>query len=407
MSPPAATLRLRSRVLPLASAEARERWARRRVGLVWGLLVVNVLTFYGSVLPVPSSAGKAVTQGSLPVALLLALILNRRLIVRPNVFLCLLSLLVVEAILTALQPKYFGTVYRTFRFAEFVIALWLLTPWWGRRDLLLVRCHLKALIVILGSVVLGLLVAPGAAMTGGRLTGVLWGIPATQVGHYAAVTLGLLVVLWMCGQVRGRAIALIVTGAVIVMILTHTRTALIGLVTGILVAGLSLIVAKARVRKFLVAASGIVLVAVMTLSNVITTWLARGEGTAQLANLSGRTKVWAPLLALPRTTFQEVFGFGISNDSFNGLPIDSNWLAAYQSQGLFGVVLCAVLLLFLLVAAYFQPRGVRRALALFLVTFCLVSSFTEVGFINASMYLLDLTLAASLLVPVTERISVA
>jgi hypothetical protein len=407
MSQPAATLRPRHRGLPVASAEVRERSVRRRVGLIWGLLVVNVLTFYGSVLPIPSIAGKAIAQGSLPVALLLALTLNRRLILRPNVFLCLLSLLVAEAILTALQPQYFGTVYRTFRFTEFVVTLWLLTPWWGRRDLLLVRCHLKALLVVLASVVLGLLVAPGAAMTGGRLNGVLWGIPTTQVGHYAAVTLGLLVVLWMCGQVRGRAIALIVTGAVIIMILTHTRTALVGLVTGILVAGLSLIVAKARVRKFLVAASGVVLVGAMTLSNVITTWLARGEGTAQLANLSGRTKVWAPLLALPRTTFQEVLGFGISNDSFNGLPIDSNWLAAYQSQGLFGVILCAVLLLFLLVAVYFQPRGVRRALALFLVTFCLVSSFTEVGFINASMYLLDLTLAASLLVPVTERTSVA
>ena len=94
-----------------------------------------------------------------------------------------------------------------------------------------------------------------------------------------------------------------------------------------------------------------------------------------------------------------IFGFGLSNISFNGLPIDSNWLASYQTQGLFGVVVCATMLLFLLVAAYFQPRGVQRALALFLVTYCLVASFTEVGFTDASMYLLDLTLAASLLVP--------
>ena len=80
-------------------------------------------------------------------------------------------------------------------------------------------------------------------------------------------------------------------------------------------------------------------------------------------------------------------------------PIDSNWLASYQTQGIFGVVVCAAILLFLLVAAYFQPRGVQRALALFLVAYCLVASFTEVGFTDASMYLLELTLAASLLVP--------
>ena len=93
-----------------------------------------------------------------------------------------------------------------------------------------------------------------------------------------------------------------------------------------------------------------------------------------------------------------IFGFGLSNDSFNGLSIDSNWLASYQTQGLYGVVICAMMLLFLLVTAYFTPRGVQRALALFLVVYCLVASFTEVGFTDASMYLLELTLAASLLV---------
>jgi len=398
MTAPAVAVRLRRRVLPVQTAEARER---RWVGLVWGLLVLNVLTYSGSLLHIPTFVGKAITQGALPVALLAALALNRRLIIRPNVFLTLVSVLVAEAVLTTLQPQYFGTIYRTFRFAEFVVTLWLLTPWWGRRDLLLIRCHLIALLVVLGSVILGLVVAPGSAMTAGRLTGVIWGIPATQVAHYAAVTLGLVLVLWLCGQVGGRRILLIVTGAVVVLILTHTRTALVGAVTGIMVAGLSLIVAKARVRKFLVAASGVVLIVALTLSNVIATWLARGEGTHQLANLTGRTKVWGPLLALPRDKFQEIFGFGLSNDSFNGLPIDSNWLAAYQTQGLFGIFICAALLLFLLVTAYFQPRGVRRALALFLITFCLVSSFTEVGFLDASMYLLDLALAASLIVPMS------
>jgi hypothetical protein len=137
----------------------------------------------------------------------------------------------------------------------------------------------------------------------------------------------------------------------------------------------------------------------MTLSSVISTWLARGEGTQGLTNLTGRTKVWGPLLAFPRNKFQEIFGVGLNNSSFNGLPIDSNWLASYQEQGLIGVFICATMLLFLLVTAYFQPRGVQRALALFLVTYCLVASFTEVGFTDVSPYLLELTLAASLIVP--------
>jgi hypothetical protein len=373
---------------------------RRRVGIGWALLVLNALTYYGSALHMPHKVGQAITQAALPAALIVALTVNRRVIVRPNVFLCLVSLLVIEAIITSLQPQHVGTLYRTFRLGEFVAALWLISPWWGRRDLLLVRYHLTALSVVLGSVLLGMLVAPGYAFTGGRLGGALWAIPATQVAHYAAIMFGLVVVLWLSGHLRGRLtlVVVVVTGAM--LLLTHTRTALLGLIAGILVAGLSLITVKARARKFFAGAGVVAAIAIMTLSSFVSTWLARGENTQQLHNLTGRTEVWGPLLAFPRDKFQMIFGFGLSNSSspVNGLPIDSNWLASYQEQGLIGVIICAIILLFLLVAAFFQPHRVQRALAIFLVTYCMVASFTEVGFTDVSMYLLDLTLAASLIV---------
>ena len=372
---------------------------RRRVGLVWGLLVLNTIVYTGSLLHIPSVVGKGITQAALPAALLIALTVNRRLIVRPNVFLCLLVLLTAEALVTSLEPQYFSTVYRTFRFAEFVAALWLLTPWWGRRDLLLIRCHLASLAVVLASVVLGLLVAPGRALATGRLAGVLWDVPATQVAHYAAIILGVAVVMWLCGRLRGRRTLLIVGVSAGILLATHTRTALAALIAGLLVAGLSLIVARERVRKVFAAAGAVSAVAVVTLSGFITSWLERGQGSSQLTKLTGRTQVWGPLLNFPRDRFQEIFGFGLSNDSFNGLPIDSNWLASYQAQGLFGVAVCAVILIFLLLSAYFRPRSLERALALFLITYCLVASFTEVGFTNATPYMLELGLAASLLVP--------
>jgi hypothetical protein len=68
-------------------------------------------------------------------------------------------------------------------------------------------------------------------------------------------------------------------------------------------------------------------------------------------------------------------------------------------QGLFGVIVCAAMPLFLLVTAFFQPSGTKRALALFLTTYCLIASVTQVGFADDTTYLLELTLAASLLVP--------
>jgi O-antigen ligase len=243
------------------------------------------------------------------------------------------------------------------------------------------------------------MLGPGRARPEGRLSGAIWPIPATQVAHYAAVTLGLVVVLWLGGHRRGRATMLTVVVTGIILIMTHTRTALVGLIVGLLIAGLSMIVVKTRVRKLFAIGGAVVLIAVTTLSNIIISWLTRGESGEQLTSLTGRTKFWGPLLAFPRDRFQEIFGFGLSNDSFNGQAIDSNWLTSYQDQGLFGVVVCAVILLFLFILAYLQPSGVRRAIALFLITYCLMASFTEVGFTNASTYLLDLTLAASLLVP--------
>jgi hypothetical protein len=383
------------------AAEQLERSVHVRVGIAWGLLFFNTLTFFAgtSFLPIPGTVGKGLAQATLPAALLVVLTINRQAVVRPNVFLCLVSLLVVGTILTALAPQGSGTVFRTARMAGFVAGLWLLTPWWGRRDLLLVRCYLAALWVALGSVVVGLFVSPHRALANARLTGALWPIPPTQVAHYAAGATGVVIVLWFCGHVRGRIalIAACVGGAL--LILTHTRTALTALIVSLLVSGLSLIATKPRVRKMFASAGAIGATVVLAFSAAITAWLARGENSQGLGNLTGRTKVWGPLLAAPRDKFQEIFGFGLSNASFNGLDIDSNWLSSYQQQGLYGVVVCAMILIFLYVMACFQPRGVRRALALFLITYCLVASFTEDGFTNVSPYLLDLTLAASLLVP--------
>lgn len=383
----------------VAQANAREKWAQRRVALTWYLMIFNCLTYFpGGLIHLPSAAGKALTQGALYVALFVVLTVNRRIILRPNVFLCLVSLLILGALITILQPEHVGTIYRTFRLAVFIVVLWLLTPWWGRRDLLLVRYHLRALSVVLGTVLLGLMVAPGHARQQGRLADIIWPSPPPQVAHYAAVTFGLAVVLWFCGQLRGRVTLIVAIAAGGILVLTHTRTALVAMIAGLLVAGMSLIVAKERVRKLFAAVGTITTIAILTASGAISGWLARGQG-GQLTELSGRTVVWGQVLNAPRNAFQMIFGFGLSNDTFNGLSIDSNWLASYQTQGLYAVVLCGLMLLFLLVTAYFAQRGLQRALALFLVIYSLVASFTEVGFTDASMYLLELSLAASLLVP--------
>lgn len=393
----------------LRQDEARERAVRLRVYLVWGLLFLNVLTFYKGtwnglplIIPIPSFIGKILTQGSLPVALLLAMSVNRRLLIRPSVFMGLLTVLVTEAVISGVNPAaghFISTLYRTCRLGGFVATLWLLTPWWGRRDLLLVKAHLTALGVVLGSVLLGLMVAPGRALSQGRLSGEFWPITPVQVADFSAVALGMIVVLWFCGETKRRVTLLAIAATAAMLLMTHTRTELIALVAGIAVAGLRMFTARVRVRKLFAFVGVLLSAAVIAFSSALTTWLARGENSQELTNLTGRTTVWAAVLNAPRDRFQVIFGYGLSNKGFNGLPIDSNWLAAYFDLGLVGIAICVCLLLFVLVSGYFQPRSTGTAVALFLVTYLVVTSVTETGLSDASVYLLELTLAASLLVP--------
>src|SRR5260370_1475509 len=195
MSSPAIPLSLRRDALRTRPAEASERRVRRRVGITWALLILSLLTFYPRTwtglplaFPIPSTVGKLITQGALPAALLVALSVNRRILVRPNVFLCLVSLLVIEAFMLILQAQHFGTVYRTFPFAGFVATLWLLSPWWGRRDLLFVPFLLATVSGVLGTVLLGALIAPKTAYGQHRLAGSLWPIPPPHVPHFPPIT---------------------------------------------------------------------------------------------------------------------------------------------------------------------------------------------------------------------------
>jgi hypothetical protein len=181
---------------------------------------------------------------------------------------------------------------------------------------------------------------------------------------------------------------------------------------GLVVAGLSLFTSNRRVRRTLATVAIVVVVVGLPLAPLISGWVVRGQTTSQFSNLSGRTTVWPLVLAEPRPETNKIFGSGLSNGSVigsspavNGLPIDGSWIATYQDQGVVGDILDGVIFLVLLVGALLRPRGPARAMALFLIVYCLFASFTETGMGEASPYLLDLTVAASLLViPATTRI---
>jgi hypothetical protein len=284
----------------------------------------------------------------------------------------------------------------------FVGVLWLTTPWWGRRDFLILRFQRRALLIVLFVVLAGMAISPTKALNqagGGRLGGVIWPIPPTQVAHYAAVLVGLTAVMWLAGIERSRWTGPVIAGGTGVLLLTHTRTALVAMLAGLVVAGLSLFFSRRRVRWVFALVIVLGALSLVTLGPSVSKWFTRGESTQELSNLTGRTNVWGPLLTAPRTEVNTLFGYGLSNDSFDGLAIDSSWLATYLDQGLVGDILDGLILVSLLVAALICPRAPGRAIALFLVIYCAIASYTETGLGQPSPYLLDLAVAMSVLMP--------
>ncbi|TDT42176.1 hypothetical protein EV562_101145 [Streptomyces sp. BK208] len=374
------------------------------VGTAWGLLVLNTLGSTGAetVVPLPRSLIQMVTMGALAVAFTLALALNVRLRVRPSAYLLLLTLLLVPSLISSADLESgFGALFRCARLALFVATLWLLSRWWDGGTTF-VRHHIRLYFLVLCSVAAGALVSPGAAMPdlyGGRLVGALWPLTPPQIGQYAAVIIGLTVLLLLSRRTDRRGAAIVIVPSLVLLLLTHTRTATLGLLVGLALAIGSLTLTSAAARRFFSWAVLCAAVAAVVFASALRAWFLRGQTEENFSNLTGRAKVWDALLAAPRTTGEKVFGLGLGDKSFDGLPIDNSWLAVYHEQGLIGVALVATVFVVLGGVALLRPPSPARACAIFLIGYCGLASYTEAGLGDASPYLLHLAVAASLLAP--------
>ncbi|MBT3153867.1 O-antigen ligase domain-containing protein [Streptomyces sp. CHD11] len=372
------------------------------VGTAWGLLVLNTLGSTGAetIVPLPRSLIQSVTMGALVAAFALALAVNSRPRVRPSAFLFLLTLLLVPSVLSSAGLESgFGALFRCARLALFVGTLWLLSRWWDGGPAF-VRHHIRMYFMVLCSVAAGLVVAPGTALPelyGGRLVGALWPLTPPQIGQYAAVITGLSVLLVLGRRTDRRGAALVAGPALVLLALTHTRTATLGLIAGLTVAIGSLVLTSAAARRFFGWAVLCAAVAAVGFGSALQAWFLRGQSQENFTSLTGRAKVWDALLAAPRTASERLFGVGLGDKSFGGLPIDNSWLAVYHEQGTAGVVLVAAMIIVLGGVALLRPPSLSRACALFLISYCAIASYTEAGLGDASPYLLHLAVAASLL----------
>ncbi|WBB64384.1 O-antigen ligase domain-containing protein [Streptomyces sp. WMMC500] len=383
-------------------AAPRPAGTPKTVGIVWGLLGLNTLGSAGAetIVPLPRSLIQMVTMGALAAAFALALAVNLRLRIRPSAFVFLLTLLLVPSVLASVDLESgFGALFRCARLALFVGTLWLLTRWWDG-GLTFVRSHIRMYWAVLGSVAAGLAISPGTAMPelyGGRLVGALWPLTPPQIGQYAAVITGLTVLLLLGRRTTGASAAAVIVPALVLLALSHTRTATAGLIVGLALAIGSLILTSAAARRFFAWAVLCAAVAAVWFAPALRAWFLRGQSQENFSSLTGRAKVWDALLAADRTTAERLFGTGLGDKSYDGLPIDNSWLAVYHEQGLTGAAIVAALVLVLGGVALLRPPSLPRACAIFLITYCAISSYTEAGLGDASPYLLHLAVAASLL----------
>ncbi|MEU9270804.1 O-antigen ligase domain-containing protein [Streptomyces sp. NPDC048251] len=372
------------------------------VGTVWGLLILNTLGSAGAktIVPLPRSLIQMVTMGALVAAFTLALAVNLRLRIRASAFGFLLTLLLVPSVISSADLESgFGALFRCARLALFVGTLWLLSRWWDG-GLTFVRHHIRMYFVVLGSVAAGAIISPGAAMPelyGGRLVGALWPLTPPQIGQYAAVIIGLSVLLVLGRRTDTTSAAVVIVPALVLLALTHTRTATLGLLIGLALAIASLVLTSAAARRFFAWAVLCATVAAVGFGSALQAWFLRGQSQENFTSLTGRAKVWHALLAAPRSTSEYLFGAGLGDKSFGGLPIDNSWLAVYHEQGMTGVALVAAIIIVLGGVALLQPPSLSRACAIFLISYCAIASYTEAGLGDASPYLLHLAVAASLL----------
>jgi hypothetical protein len=376
----------------------------RRVTLIWLLIFMNGVSFSDIVTPfnIPRRVGQLVAYGAVFGAVLLALTLNKRLVVRLTSVIGVYTVMLIVAVFsTARLLVGFGGFVRCIRLACFLAVLWLLSPLWGHARQLLLRAHLMAIAIICASVMLGLLIAPGAAMRGyigdGRLIGILWPIPPPQVGMYGAYLAGLTTILWFCGEVsRTRWLLASATGVVMIG-LSQTRTAASGLAIGLVGAAIALFAGRHRVRHT-VARAFLALPAIAVIGAVaIPIWFTRGQSSEEFSQLTGRTKVWTQILETPRDAMTNWIGVGLTDKSFNGLSIDNLWFSTFYDLGFAGLALVVALFVLIGSMVVLRPPGVGRAVGAFFFCYSLLASVTEVGLGDASIYVLHLMVAASCL----------
>lgn len=397
LAPPRIT-RAPAATVPEQTVAERSVGSVRAATLAWTLVVLSSFDWEGGLLHLSHRIEALITALTTLVAFGVAVLSNRRLVFRfaPGIraifalgFLGVLPFLAGIAGMRAL----IGAA-RLLMVASIPL---LLTPSLRRDPFVLFRTHLRVYTIAAVCFIAGGLLMPSIAWDPaiGRLNGLIPPVPGPRVGEIGAIVSGLSIIMVVSGRWSPRrGIPLSGLGAGVAL-LSHTRTAVaalvIGCALGLLAGALRHPRARVAVVVFCLAAFGVFFIG----RAVATDWFLRNESVEQLSELTGRTDVWRAVIAAQPDGLERWVGVGIGDKSFQGRHIDGGWVAAYRQQGIAGIIVAASLMLGLLARALRERDATLRMAGVFLLSFILVSSWTEVGISDVSHYMLWTLVVAS------------
>lgn len=384
--------------------------------LVWGLLLLTVQP-WSKADPGAGADSSSTLKGALLmlciVALLMVLPPRAGLRIPPPLALYLLYGTYV-VISSAVQPD---ALQSMFRGARLVTGLFVPVLLWS-----VVRGRFRLMVYGTGAayaglaltVLAGVVLAPGLAWQEGRpfqsarLIGAFLPMMAPRVGEIGAVLAGLTVLLWAQRKIGLLVLVPAVAVGTALIVFSHTRTAALALLLGLLVAfGVTL--ASPGGRRGMGLVGGSLCLALPFLPGIIE-WALRDQDSQQIQKLSGRTTVWEFILSQPYDPQVFWLGHGIGNKKIllrrgegdiNVMAIDNSWLDSFWEAGALGTALVAIAVLAALVYALKTPGYAARTFAGFLMTYVLVASVNESGLCDFSS--MTLLVLVSVLISAVDR----
>ncbi|NUU31989.1 O-antigen ligase family protein [Arthrobacter sp. C9C5] len=384
--------------------------------LAWGLMLLTVQPWSKSD-PSGGSDGSSALKGLVLIFCIVALlmVLPPRAALRiplPVALYLLYGTYVVVS--SAFQPEPLQAILRGTRLVLGLMVPVLLWSVIRGRFRVLVGAATAAYACLALTVLAGVVTAPGLAWQGGRpfqsarLVGAFLPMMAPRVGEVGAVLAGLVVLLWAHRTVGVLVLVPAVAVGSGLIVFSHTRTAALALLLGLLVA-FSTTLASPAGRRGLKLVMGSLCLALPFVPGIVD-WAMRDQDSEQIQNLSGRTKVWDFILSQPYDPQLFWFGHGLGEKKLllrrgegdiNVMPIDNSWLDSFWETGAVGAALVALAVLTATVYALRTPGHPARACAGFLMTYVMVASVNESGLCDFSS--MTLLVLVAVLVSAVDR----